>query len=219
MINRIEIGWQEKSGGPRLLSRVMVFRMIAGLKSYLPRLAEIVGSTPAALYERQRALTRLGLLTALAGRGPGSGVQLSADCLAAMVISLLATENLSDIDKRMVRLCNARPLPGPACAITGAKTFRQAVTTLFTDPSFSREGDRLIGFSVERYQGAHIGFFEHGTKARFTRFEVAAEKSRPTQLITRQASVSTELIRIVVDDLSALLPAAPFDDKSRKGKP
>lgn len=180
--------------------------MIGGLKSYLPRLAEIVGSTPAALYERQRALTRLGLLTAQEGRGPGSGIKLSADSLAVMTISLLATENLSEVDKRMVRLCNARPVEGSSCAITGAKSFRQAVTILLSDPSFSREGERLIGFSVEQYQAASIAYFEKGTKSRYTRFETSEGSKRP-RMITREARATAELVRIMVDDLSALLVA------------
>jgi hypothetical protein len=180
--------------------------MIGGLKTYLPRLAEIVASTPAALYERQRALTRLGLLVAQEGRGPGSGVKLSADSLAVMIISLLATENLSEVDKRMLRLCNARPAEEPTCAITGAKSFRQAVATLFTEPSFSHDDGRVVSFSVEKYQQAKVFYFEPGAQSRRTVFEPASRRSTPIQMIKREASVSSELIRIIVDDLSALLP-------------
>jgi hypothetical protein len=199
--------------------------MIGGLKTYLPRLAEIVGSTPAALYERQRALTRLGLLIPQAGRGPGSGIKLSADSVAAMVISLMATENLSDVDERMVRLCNARPLTTAeeverlshpddevegdladliaksADALTGVKTFRQAIKTLLADPSLSREWQ--ISLSLEQYRRARIAFNKEG-EMQFTSFEVSAEKSR-VALITRQTRVEPDLVRLIADDLSALL--------------
>jgi hypothetical protein len=180
--------------------------MIGGLKAYLPRLAEIIGSTPASLYERQRALLRLGLLSAQPGRGPGSGVKLSADSLAVMIISILATENLSDIDKRVVRLCNARPTPGPTCNVTSARTLRQAVATVLSTPSFSREGDRLIGLSVDRPHVAQISFFERGTKARSTRFEAASDRSSRQPMIHTTASAISDLFRIIVDDLLALLP-------------
>jgi hypothetical protein len=209
--------------------------MIGGLKTYLPRLAEIVGSTPASLYERQRALTRLGLLTAQPGRGPGSGIKLSADSVAVMVISLLATENLSDVDGRLVRLCNARVLPGDeaakrfraefaerfrarlrkeddqasvgaagTCAVTGAKTFRQAIKTVFADPSFSREG--AIGILVEQYRGAAIDFSESGGERRSTYFE-AAWRSGPI-LIIRQAVAFSHLTRLIADDLSERLSSS-----------
>jgi hypothetical protein len=180
--------------------------MIGGLKAYLPRLAEIVGSTPASLYERQRALVRLGLLSAQPGRGPGTGVKLSADSLAVMIISILATENLSDIDKRVVRLCNARPTPESTCKVTGARTLRQAVTTLFSSPAFSREGDRNIGVAVHRPRSARIMFFERGTESRSTLFEAASDRSNRRAMIHTTAQADSDLIRIIADDLSALLP-------------
>jgi hypothetical protein len=82
---------------------------MAGLKSFLYGAAPIIGVTAAALYERQRALVNLGLLKATKGRGPGSGVPLTAENVAAVVISVLAAENLSDVDDRVVDLCNAQP--------------------------------------------------------------------------------------------------------------
>jgi len=213
--------------------------MIGGLKTYLPRLAEIVGSTPAALYERQRALTRLGLLIPQAGRGPGSGIKLSADSVAVMVISLMATENLSDVDERMVRLCNARVLTGAevvkrfrvqlqkeddqtvigtgTCAVTGARTFRQAIKALFADPSFSREGDRSIDLSVEQYRRATISFFERAGKGRSTTFEVASKRSG-LALIVRQTLAGSDLVRIIADDLSALLPPNPESESKGREK-
>jgi hypothetical protein len=208
--------------------------MIGGLKTYLPRLAEIVGSTPASLYERQRALTRLGLLTAQPGRGPGSGIKLSADSVAVMVISLLATENLSDVDGRLVRLCNARVLPGDeaakrfraefaerfrarwkegeqasvgaaeTCAVTGAKTFRQAIKTVFADPSFSRDG--AVGILVEQYRGATIDFSESGGKRRSTYFE-APWRSGSIPIV-RQAVAFSYLTRHIADDLSERLSSS-----------
>jgi hypothetical protein len=202
--------------------------MIGGLKKYLPRLAEIVGSTPAALYERQRALTRLGLLTAQPGRGPGSGIALSADSVAVMIISLMATENLSDVDERLVRLCNARPLTAAevvkmfrarlqkvddqvmfgtatgTCAVTGAKTFRQAIKTLFADPSFK---SAAIGLLVEQYRGATIDFREVGSKRRVTHFEAAAQRSGRV-LIARQAVALQDLVHLIANDLSERLSSS-----------
>jgi hypothetical protein len=85
---------------------------MASLKSFLYGAAPILGTTGAALYERQRALVNLGILEVIPGRGPGSGVPLTPDNIAAVIISLLAAENLSDVDKRIVDLFSA--IPGEA---------------------------------------------------------------------------------------------------------
>ena len=82
---------------------------MASLKSFLYGLAPFLDMTGAALYERQRALTALGALDAAPGRGPGSGVPLTADNVAAVIISVLAAENLSEVDKTVVDLIKARP--------------------------------------------------------------------------------------------------------------
>jgi len=84
---------------------------MASLKSFLYGMAPILGMTGAALYERQRVLISLGALEATPGRGPGSGVPLTADNVAAVLISVLAAENPSEIDKEIVNLCKARPSP------------------------------------------------------------------------------------------------------------
>lgn len=84
---------------------------MAGLKSFLYGAAPILGTTGAALYERQRALVNLKVLKAAAGRGPGSGVPLTAYGVAAVVISVLAVENLSEVDERVVAIINAMPEP------------------------------------------------------------------------------------------------------------
>lgn len=85
--------------------------VMASLKSFLFGLAPILSMTGAALYERQRVLTTLGVLEATPGRGPGSGVPLTADNIAAVLISVLAAENPSQIDDDVVRLCKARAGP------------------------------------------------------------------------------------------------------------
>jgi hypothetical protein len=83
--------------------------VMASLKSFLFGCAPFLGTTGAALYERQRALVNLGVLETTAGRGPGSGVPFTAENFAAILISLLAAESLSKVDEYVVDLCNAQP--------------------------------------------------------------------------------------------------------------
>ena len=82
---------------------------MASLKSFLYGVAPLLGMTGAALYERQRALVNLGVLEAVPGRGPGSGVPLTPENIAAVIISVLAAENLAEVDDRVVGIINAVP--------------------------------------------------------------------------------------------------------------
>jgi hypothetical protein len=102
------------------------------LKSFLPQISGFLNTTPAALYERQRQLVRLGILTAEKGHGPGSGVKLSADSVAALLVALLATDNLSDTDDRILRLLASKPLV--KSAKTDAKTFWDELCVLLLSP-------------------------------------------------------------------------------------
>jgi hypothetical protein len=105
------------------------------LKAFLPKIAGPLKMSPAALYERQRALMRLGILEGKEGWGPGSGVHLSAETLAALIASLLATDNLSEVDERVAYLLWADSVgSGGHCAVTHAKTFGEALTRILSSP-------------------------------------------------------------------------------------
>ena len=69
--------------------------MATSLKAFIPTLAKVLEMNPTNLYERQRALVRAGLLKIERGRGPGSGVRGTPESAALLLISLLATVNLS----------------------------------------------------------------------------------------------------------------------------
>src|SRR4051812_38430022 len=114
---------------------------MASLKAFLPTLGKIFGISPDALYSRQRALTALGLLEYVPGRGPGSGVPLSAESVAALVIALMAADSLQGTDARVVVLCEAVPTGGdyhkimnPICPLTNATSFKSAVAHLLVSP-------------------------------------------------------------------------------------
>jgi hypothetical protein len=82
---------------------------MAGLKSFLWWLSTNANEYSIdSLYERQRILVRFGLLPSREGRGPGSGVPLTADTLATFLIGLLATDNLREVPIRTSQLCSAK---------------------------------------------------------------------------------------------------------------
>jgi hypothetical protein len=99
------------------------------LKSLLPNLAVKLETTPFALYERQRALVRAGLLHAVPGRGAGSGVRVTPHAIAMLLVSLVATQSLVEAEKETKIVASLKSRTG-ACPITGKKTFGAAVTAI-----------------------------------------------------------------------------------------
>jgi hypothetical protein len=129
---------------------------MAGLKTFLGRLSPLLGVTPAALYERQRVLVDIGLIKTRGGRGPGSGVPFTAENVAALVISILATDSLSEIDERVVDLCNARheAVPGSTSysmwVHRGEPPFLTEVAGVLSGQTFGRKGRHCYGIRVTR---------------------------------------------------------------------
>ena len=117
---------------------------VTSLKGFIPTLARLVGMTPAALYERQRVLVRAGLLQVKSGRGPGSGVRLTADTVALLLIAVLASDSLSDTEEKARAVANLRSV---RCPLTGMNTFRAALASILASSDLSK---RVRSISVTR---------------------------------------------------------------------
>jgi hypothetical protein len=121
------------------------------LKSLLDQLSPILGMSPGAIYERQRALVRLGALHAAPGKGPGSGVELSSQNLATLLIGCAAFMSLSSIDDRIVEYIQARS-SGKGCMMTGAKTFGLAIQGILEEKfakNFPYPRDMHVCFNLQ----------------------------------------------------------------------
>lgn len=116
--------------------------MTIGLKSYLPVLAGHLNTTEAVLYERQRKLTRAGLLTGSAGRGPGSGVRVNVPVVTLIVLTALAAGDLADADERAEFLAAAAS-DSRRCPLTGAATFKSALELVFASESLASTVTRI----------------------------------------------------------------------------
>ena len=124
----------------------LLLRPMTSLKSLIPRLAKSVGMTPAALYERQRALVRAGLLHARPGRGPGSGVPADAQSVAMLLISVAATGSLSEVEDQTKTIANLKSMGG-RCPVTGKRTFGAALTAALKSEELLR---RALYFTAKR---------------------------------------------------------------------
>jgi hypothetical protein len=100
-----------------------------GMKQWLFVVASSLGMTTAALYERQRALVRAGLLHARPGRGPGSGVDFDAPSVAMLLIAVLATESLSEVEELAKATARLRSVE-KRCPLTGKPTFGSALAAV-----------------------------------------------------------------------------------------
>ena len=112
---------------------------MSGLKSFLPAIAETLDCGSAALYEIQRELIRHALLPIRGGRGPGSGVPLTPETVATILIAILANDGLADVARHTASLCSARPLH-----VTNRTTRRGAI--FLSDVAKALVGSRIAGF-------------------------------------------------------------------------
>ena len=145
--------------------------MEIGLKSFLPKVAARLQTSPGSLYEYQRRLVALRILKRHKGKGPGSGVRLTSENLAALILSQLFTENPSLVDDRVRWLCRSVPLDH--CPFTGAKTLLEAVARilLMSAPDrrpfqrlvlFRDQLEAAIEFQLKPSEGPTRTFFEAG---------------------------------------------------------
>jgi hypothetical protein len=132
------------------------------LKGLIPKLAEEVEMTPAALYERQRALVRAGLLQGEAGRGPGSGVRATPKSVALLLISLTGSHSETEEHSKIVA-----GLKSEGCSLTGETTFANALAAALASEDTAQ---RIRWIEVERggsKTGAAIVYRPRGTERVF----------------------------------------------------
>jgi hypothetical protein len=149
--------------------------VMASLTSILLQLAPILGLSTAALYERQRALVRLGLLPKPEGRGRGSGADASPETVALLVIAVMATDNLSENDDRIIKLAHAKfdARAIQKCGLTAAPTFAMAVAAILAEP---KKAEALLRISVTRSNN----YWVRDTTALALSREMARELARRT---------------------------------------
>jgi hypothetical protein len=135
--------------------------MATSLKSFLPVLSRTLGVSSEALYERVRTLVREGLLVALPGHGPGSGVRATPESVATLTIGMLSSVSLADVGPLARSFSNAASLNGE-CLLTGAKTFHAALSRILSDESLANKVNEIAvrvnaGHAAIAFGGGNIG--------------------------------------------------------------
>jgi hypothetical protein len=134
---------------------------MTSLKSFCETLAPYLDRTPAALYERQRALVRMGELPDPV-RGRGKGLEATPMTVAMLLIAIMETDNLSDTDLRVHQVAKARyrvamDRGGGRCKLTGKVFFVDALAAILGSRRLAAQVSRI---TVHRAQShAQIYFY------------------------------------------------------------
>ena len=181
--------------------------MASSLKAYAPLLAWRLGTTPAALYERQRALVRDGILEQSEGRGPGSGVHAAPYSVALLLVAILATDSLSETAEKVKIFAPAKSAAADGhCTLTGEPTFVEAVALVL---DMARQHWRKIvditvsrttGFSAIKYENNNLG----STDSIFAARVRANAKLRASTKLIVNAILKRDLIVAIAGDLKKL---------------
>jgi hypothetical protein len=168
------------------------------LKALSPVLAASLGLTPAAMYERQRALVRANILPTPIGRGRGNGLPATPEHVAMLLIAVLATDNLSDIDDRVVDLANAEfdSRLEKSCLLTGKRTFKEALASILAADAMPRD----VNISVSRADLAATIFYYRGRRKHLeaSRFGRDDFKRHRMEVV---ANLSSQVMRSIWTDL------------------
>jgi hypothetical protein len=178
--------------------------MPSSLKGYVPALARVVGLTAAALYERQRALVRAGLLDTTAGRGPGSGTRATAPAVALLLIATLASDSLTETEKRARDIANAAPIKADRRPLKDMN-FRDALASTLCSKSRSRS---VSAIGVSRTADRAWITYKDGKTSNFA----GPEPTEPGLRI--EASLAGEVLARVADDVLAIINAK-FEQQER----
>ncbi|MGY4193384.1 hypothetical protein [Bradyrhizobium sp. USDA 4520] len=177
--------------------------MEIGLKTFLPKLAQRLQTTPGSLYEYQRKLVALGVLKQRKGKGPGTGVRLTADNLAALLLAQLFTENPSLVDERVKWLCKSTP--GSECALTGAKSLRGAIAAILSMSGPDRRP--LHQIVLYRDQLETTIRFQTPDGIANTFFDAGKNQAEWYPIMTTRALLSAAMANIATDFQAAITEA------------
>ena len=180
--------------------------MASSLKAYVPQLAWRLGTTPAALYERQRALVRDGMLEHTGGRGPGSGVQVGPYPVALLLIAVLATDSLSETAEKVRILAAAKATTADGlCPLTGERTFVEVVARVLDrgQPHWRK----IMSITVRRTSGHGIiecrDNFSHTSSIFAATMPIDAKLRASTRLVVN-AMLTRDLVIDIATDLKKI---------------
>jgi DNA-binding IscR family transcriptional regulator len=164
------------------------------LKRLITHVSAMTGLSEAAVYERQRALVRAGLLKTERGRGPGSGVRGTPESMALLLISLLATGSLSDVVLSTRIFANLENKEG-SCPLTGTRTFVEAVTAILASKELAQKITAInVSQEIRETEIAYRDPSKHGSSSKFG---LAGQPEEPN--LSLRANLSGYVVKRLAD--------------------
>jgi hypothetical protein len=177
--------------------------MSSSLKGYTPALARHLGTSPAALYERQRVLVSAGLLHAAEGRGPGSGVRATAPAVALLLLSVLTTDRLTESEASVRALASAKP-SASRCPFTRTTSFLDAfAAVLVTTGKAAGVTEIIVSRTAERAQIKYCHREKDGTHTMQISEFFGSRSKEPG--ISVSAVLSHSLLQQIASDVHAIV--------------
>jgi hypothetical protein len=167
--------------------------------------------TPATIYERQRSLTRLDLLDAGTGSGPGAGVRItSAREVALLVIACLASETIAAAGTKARAVAEAKPVNEERCPFTHMRDFGSAVSSVLTSRAQSR---RVVEIRVSRSAArAEIVYRDVKMQQHTAEFVSSTGADEPAIAVT--ATIKGKTLQAVAADVQAMIHLM-FNERDR----
>jgi hypothetical protein len=180
------------------------------LTSFLPRIAPTLRLTTSALYERQRALVRMKLLPTPEGRGRGSGAEATADTVAMLVVSVLATDSLSETELYVQALAKSAYLDLKkgkisTCPFTATQIFVEAVACTLAVEKLAKFRPSIV---VSRDGGGARILWHKSKRTEASYFGLPPEAM--SGYIDRQIRLSFPALLTIKNELRASLSNAPI---------
>ncbi len=174
---------------------------MTSLKTYTAKLAELLGISPAVIYERQRALVKAGLLIYDKGRGPGSGVKVTPESVATLILATLSANNLAETAERTLDVGKAR----------STKASKELFLDAFVDLLKSRKLAATVHqVTISRSSPDASIFFGRTGLHIAHRFAHGSRRKPSVRII---AEIDGDVVREVADDLAKIV------DSEARGMP
>lgn len=128
--------------------------IMVSLAKFQHTLAPVFGYSVPAMYERQKALVRMGILPKATGRGWASGgATANPHSVAWMIMSVLATDNLSEVPTETPALAECGVFHSAGCPFPKNTIFVDAVASILADIELAFRVNR-VGADRKFYGGA-----------------------------------------------------------------
>jgi hypothetical protein len=147
-------------------------------------------------------LVRSRQLDAGGGRGPGGGVRATPESVALLLLSILATEHLSETEAQLSALAPAKPVGRKRCPFTNTTSFLRALGNILGSTGKPDLVTKVVVSRTADLAEIHYLDRDEGHKERVSKF--AGTNSREPGISTA-AILDQALLTAIAADVQAVV--------------